>query len=267
MMVFRRSMRKSIIIIADDDVTGIAMGLRRRVYHVVDRLVVGHGRSRILDVCFMSLILSTVTVAFSGLTPGSALAAFGVLPNSMETVAMEKDGTIDTRAGSHPYDYTVSFKFKTDAEGVEGSVRDLEADLPLGLIGNPLAIPRCSRKDFDKGYETFCPGNTQVGFLEAEVKGLPIKAPIFNLVPPPGVPARLGVQVIGLSAIEDAAVRTGSGYGVSVAAHNIPTPEIGSASETIWGVPYDKGHDPQRRCIGPNGEELDGLLAQQRSYL
>jgi hypothetical protein len=200
---------------------------------------------------------AVVLVVFGIVVPG-ALADFGVVPGSLETVALERDGTVDTRAGSHPYTYTVSFRFKSNGAGVEGSVRDIEADLPLGLVGNPRAIPRCSREDFDKGFETFCSGNTQVGVIEAEVNGLPIKAPIFNLVPPPGVPARFGVQAIGLAAIEDASVRTGSGYGVAVDAHNIPTPKIGVVSETIWGVPYDKGHDPDRRCIGPKGEELNG---------
>ena len=192
------------------------------------------------------------------LMTGRAWGAFGVAPGSVEMVAVEKNGTVDTRAGSHPYAFTVNFAFNSNGPNVEGNVRDIEVDLPAGLIGNPLAVPRCSRELFDTGVETECPGNTQVGFLEAEVSGATIKAPVFDLVPPPGVPVRLGVQASGLSAIEDASLNTGKGYGPVVNGHNIPTPEIGKISETIWGVPYDSGHDPQRRCVESNGENKFG---------
>ena len=75
----------------------------------------------------------------------SANASFGIEPGSFETTAVERDGTIDTRAGSHPYAYTVSFKFNRSGDGIEGSVRDIEADLPLGLVGDPQAVPHCTR--------------------------------------------------------------------------------------------------------------------------
>jgi hypothetical protein len=205
------------------------------------------------------LIAGAVVYLISGVVATDALASFGIVPASVKTTAIERDGTIDTMAGSHPYGYTVSFAFNSNAKGLaEGNVRDIEVDLPLGLVGNPRALPRCSRQDFDTGHETNCPGNTQVGILEANVQGIPINAPVFNLVPPSGVPARLGVQLLGLPAVQDASVRTGAGYGVAVSANNIPVPEVGSVSETIWGVPYDKGHDPERRCINQKGEKVFG---------
>jgi hypothetical protein len=204
-------------------------------------------------------VVMTVLVLFVFLMVSSASADFGIETGSVETVAAERNGTVDLRAGSHPYVYTVGFRLNSNSEGAaEGSVRDIEVDLPPGLIGNPRAVARCSRQDFVTAFETLCPGNSQVGILEADVKGIPIRAPVFNLVPPPGVPARIGVQVIGLSAIQDASVRTGAGYGVAVDAYNIPSQGIGSVSERIWGVPYDRGHDPERRCIGLGGEEING---------
>jgi hypothetical protein len=185
-----------------------------------------------------------------GMIAANARASFGIEPGSLSTVALERDGTIDVRAGSHPYEYTVSFALhSSNGKTPDGSARDIEADLPKGLMGNPLAIARCSRQDFDTGVETMCPGNTQVGVLKGVVQGISIRVPIFNLVPPPGIPARLGVQILGENTIQNASVRTGTGYDVAVDTNNIPAPEIGSASETIWGVPYDKSHDPERRCF------------------
>jgi hypothetical protein len=190
----------------------------------------------------------------SGVLASSADAEFGIMPASVKMRAVEQNGTTDTGAGSHPYELQIEFEFnKKTVDGVEvpdGSARDIETDLPLGLVGNPRAVARCPREDFDIGFETKCPGDTQVGIIEAHFGSTaPVSAPLFNLTPPPGVLARIGVQAVGLAAILDASVRTGAGYGVAVTANNIPTPEIESVTAKIWGVPYDEGHDPERRCI------------------
>src|SRR4029077_20532315 len=142
----------------------------------------------------MMVLLSSVVLV-------SGAQGFGIVPGSVTTVALNRDGSIDTQAGSHPYEYTVSFQFEHDAEGApEGDPRDIEVDLPPGLVGDPLATPRCAHQNFE-GQQALCPGNTQVGVLHAEVKGLgTINNPVFNLVPPPGVPARLGLSAAGLRA-------------------------------------------------------------------
>src|SRR4029077_9604479 len=197
--------------------------------------------------CVMGAILFLIIV------PGAQ--GFSIVPGSFKTVALNRNGSIDTQAGSHPYEYTVSFEFKHDSEGnPEGDPRDIEVDLPPGLVGNPLAVPRCSHKNFE-GLQALCPGNTQVGVLHAEVKGLgTINNPVFNLVPPLGVPLRLGLSAAGLRAIEDASVRTGAGYNAAVTSNNIPTPGIVSVTETGWGVPPDKGHDPAPQSF--NGTQV-----------
>ena len=186
----------------------------------------------------------------------SAYAGFGVEPGSFTTVATERDGAIDTRAGSHPYEYTVSFKFNLqhNAKGEqepEGHVRDIIVDLPPGMVGNPSAVPRCPPEDFE-GIQSFCPGDTQIGVIHAELKGIgSITSPVFNLVPPVGVPARFGTSINSYNVFEDASVRTGAGYGVAVSANNVPiSKELEFATETIWGVPPEKSHDVERQCVG-----------------
>jgi hypothetical protein len=234
-----------------DDAADGAVNMYRRFDHVVDCLMSCVGIPGVSGCFCVSVVLGLLLMA------PSAIASFGVEPGSFGTAALERDGTVDTQAGSHPYDFTVNFVLNNNGKGPEGNLRDVEADLPKGLAGNPLAVARCSRAEFDTGFETACPGSTQIGVLNAVVSGIAIRAPVFNLVPPPGVLARIGVQVIGLSAIQDVSVGTGVGYGVIVDANNIPTQGIGSVSETIWGVPYDPGHDPERRCL-IKGSEVTG---------
>ena len=186
----------------------------------------------------------------------SAEAGFGVAPGSVKTTAVNRDGTIDTQAGSHPYAYTVSFSLNENAttKEVEGDLRDVVADLPPGLVGDPLAVPRCPRQDFE-GQTALCPGNTQIGIVHATIPSVgDIEDPVFNMVPPPGVPARVGFSGVSFNGIQDASVRTGEGYGVAVADHNIPVKQIESVSETIWGVPPDRGHDAERTCVNEEGE-------------
>ena len=204
---------------------------------------------------FVALMLIVFLIGVS-----SARASFGILPGSFTTTAVERDGTIDTRAGSHPYEYRVDFAINRNAQGEpEGEVRDVEADLPPGLVGNPRAVPRCTRQEFE-GSQALCPGDTQVGIVRAVLSGLgEVELPVFNLVPPPGVTARLGFSAVDLNGLEDASVRTGAGYGVAVSANNIPAAgAIVSVSETIWGVPPDKGHDPERHCVNEEGTVIEG---------
>jgi hypothetical protein len=207
--------------------------------------------------------MTVVLAAFASVVSvPSAYAGFGIEPGSFKTAAVERDGTIDTRAGSHPYEYMVSFAFNRNAKGEpEGEVRDVVVDLPAGFVGDPGAVPRCSRQQFE-GTFTSCPGDTQVGVIGASIRGLgSIQAPVYNLVPPPGVVLRLGSSAAGFNAIEDASVRTGAGYGVAVAANNVPVEGIEGITQTIWDVPSDPSHDPERICIGTKGEHIHGCAS------
>jgi hypothetical protein len=202
-------------------------------------------------VCNAVCATGAATAIVLGTASGEADASFGIAPSPpFTTTTRESDGLLDTRAGSHPYEYIVTFNLnENDKREVEGDLRDALTDLPPGLIGNPRAVPRCQRKDFDGG-TAFCPGDTQVGVVEASVENLgePV-VPIFNLIPPTGIPARLGFSANGFNGILDASVRTGVGYGVRVSAYDIPTSGVKSVTARIWGVPPEKSHDHERQCF------------------
>ncbi|HET7484129.1 MAG TPA: hypothetical protein VFJ64_01985 [Solirubrobacterales bacterium] len=187
----------------------------------------------------------------------AAQADFGI--ESFSTTARSEDGSIDTLAGSHPYEYEVAFAMNQDAEHkVEGTLTELFVDLPPGLVGNTTALPRCGRANFVFNLSTTCPGDTQVGYLEVEINGglIAPTVALYNLTPTPGAAATLGTHVDIHNAIQDASVRSGSDYGVTVADTTLPTViELQRIVAHVWGLPMAPSHDNLRFCI-PEDPEL-----------
>jgi hypothetical protein len=203
--------------------------------------------------------------------PAVAHADFGIKPGSVSITAKNADGTIDERAGSHPAAFTVHFDLKTleDGHTEGGRMRNAIVDLPPGLIGNPQAVPTCSRQDFE-GNHPYCSGDTQVGMLRAVLtNGLgELNGPVYNLDPPPGVAAQLAFSLVGNLSRQYASVRSEEGYGLRVAAINIPE-EVSSITETIWGTPAAVEHTGERFCVTEKGNSKPGCAstAPLRAYL
>jgi hypothetical protein len=197
-------------------------------------------------------------LASSAVMPLSADANFGI--KSISAAALEANGAPDLQAGSHPYAYRVNITLNQDSSGeAEGNMRGVIVDLPPGMVGNPQAIPKCSGQDFE-GQTVSCPGDTQIGIAEFRLGGgVPGFTPIYNLNPPVGIAARVGFSVTNLNALQDAQLR-GSDYGVSIFDQTVPsTARLSFVTETIWGVPADEGHNPQRRCdTSSSGEVSEG---------
>jgi hypothetical protein len=195
--------------------------------------------------------------------PVAAHAEFGIDTLAAET--RNNDGTANLRAGSHPYEFSLGVEFNQDAEGIpEGTLREIIVDLPAGLIGNPLAVPRCGGADFE-GQIPHCPANTQIGVARINVVGIEetVLARVFNLTPPFGVPASVGFSIVNENSFQEASLRQ-SDYGVRVSDITIPTAQqIQSITETIWGVPAESGHDPERGvCLESGGECPSDLVPE-----
>jgi hypothetical protein len=201
--------------------------------------------------------------------PAAARAGFEIEPGSVSSTALNADGTIANQAGSHPFSYRVSFKFKLDGNNQPegGEPRDIIVDLPPGLVGNPRAVPVCPRLLFE-GIIPSCPNDTVIGVLEANLVGGAgqVSGPVFNLEAPPGVAGQIGFSVVNRNALQNASVRTEAGYGLEVAADNIPV-SLSSATETIWGVPADSAHDSERGFAALGGHGPASSDAPLQSYL
>ena len=190
---------------------------------------------------------------------GSGIPGFGVA--AWEVWFSNADGTTDTQAGSHPYDATFAINFNQVATGENakgateggpagGEARNLEAVLPPGFFGDPSAVPKCTRAQLD-GQN--CPAATQIGTDEIYGNSLGAREGVYNMVPPPGVPDEFAISVGGFHANFDAGVRSGNGYGI-VEHVTIPyTGIVGVAGDilTLWGVPAEASHNPERRTKNP----------------
>jgi hypothetical protein len=138
----------------------------------------------------------------------------------------------------------------TDANDLPGgNAKNVTVDLPAGFAGSLPGIPACGLADFSN---LNCPASTQVGTATEDVD-YPGVGPfvwtsgVYNLVPNPGETAKLGFAPLN-ALFEQAvvSVRPGdSGLRTTLqnAVDGIP---FTGESLTLWGVPADPSHDPQR---------------------
>jgi hypothetical protein len=194
-------------------------------------------------------------------SPGSASAAFGLVPDSFRVSSTDPNGDLVTQAGAHA-DATTSFRLNTvrDARGVElpdEDLKDVVLELPVGAVGDPTATPQCSAADF--GYSPpRCPTATQVGVARLLIKTLPIEpapsgavVPVFNLVPPRGQVAQFGFAIARNKTVITASLRSATDYGITATVRNTPGGLfIFGADVTLWGVPADPAHDALRFRTG-----------------
>jgi hypothetical protein len=184
------------------------------------------------------LVSASSARAESSNTPsgfGFASANVGVVPTP---------GVPATQAGSHPGELIVSIGLNSKENlPVGGEVRDLDVTLPPGLVGNPSGVPQCPQALLDTAFEAQCPENTQIGVVRVElgsgVGGIVTLEPhLFNIVPPPGVPAEFAMSLNGISAIFDASVGSrNEHYALKVDVRNITQRQIVAATTTIWNIP------------------------------
>ena len=170
------------------------------------------------------------------------------------------DGSQYTQAGGRPYEVTTTANFNTEfapfsnrftpAENFASpeEVKDVKVNLPAGLIGNPLGVPRCSAAEFGLGQ---CPAGSQVGtitFGSAFIANGIVS--LYNLIPGPGLAAEFGYRPpnVGLGQVISASVRTGGDYGQTTLSANLAMVGLRYVSFTLWGVPASPVHDRERGC-------------------
>lgn len=160
-----------------------------------------------------------------------------------------------TQAGGHPWGLTVTGEFATEV-GKNGNlvptrdVKDVITYLPPGLLGDPMAVPRCSLTQVTHGGE-LCPNDTQIGVYRVHDLG-PTKeyfAPIVNVAPEPGQSAEFALEnttPLDTPLLTAHLVRTAEGYSFAVVSKETPLIALTKFELTFWGVPADPSHDPMR---------------------
>ncbi len=200
----------------------------------------------------------------AGAAVSPAWGAFGI--SAFDGAVSHSDGEAYTQAGGHPYSASTTFQLNRSigsngrpaSEGAD--LRNARIELPPGLIGNPQAMPQCPKtmqipsqfQSITTEFEpnAWCPLTTIVGLADVTVSHLGVSryiTPVFNLVPPPGMPAQFGFAIADQKAYISTAVRSDGDYGITVTGSNISEVEIVlGAAVTLWGVPADHSHDDQR---------------------
>lgn len=216
-------------------------------------------------------------------TVGEAPPAFGVEEQGFSIVPEEEGGTVDARAGSHPFQLTTDFALNQTADTLRPPAlpKDLRFNLSPGLVANAAQFPRCNELEFlargpGNGFGDLCPQETAVGvvlltvfqtaFSSTPTQSYPI--PVFNLTPRQGEPARFGFYFSGIPVPIDFSVRTGGDYGVTAHVSNITQiANFLSQSLTIWGVPGAAVHDESRGwgCLGGRFYQFRGNPPCNRS--
>jgi len=212
--------------------------------------------------------VSTVDPTSVGGLPGFGIEAFDGL------ISADAAGTLSTQAGGHPYavSNSIDFNSRDNTDPLVGgpypieAVKDVIVELPPGLVGDPSDVAQCTLGQLANGAgidaQPLCPAASQVGTTDlrfANPVGHLYTLPVFNIVPPPDVPARFGFNALGTIVVLDAGVRNGGDYGLKVTAHNVPE-GVGAIGTTVrfWGVPADASHDPERACPGHSAPSAGG---------
>jgi hypothetical protein len=153
------------------------------------------------------------------------------------------DGTIDTQAGSHPYQLITTLA--TNITGLSsnfespagGEVSAVDVNLPPGLLGNPNAAQQCTRTQLESEQ---CPAGSWIGEDQADVYsgGSDFGFFVYNMVPPPGVPAEFAFNFNGKFTALDAHLRSGGDGGITEHV-NVPQAALVFNTLTIWGDPAE----------------------------
>jgi len=190
-----------------------------------------------------------------------ASAAFGL--KGIDVAFTNALGENLSQAGVHPFAIKVDFEVNTKEDPVLGfeipdeEFKNLTLTQIPGLAGNPTATARCSTLDFldTAGSANACSADTVVGSVDLIVGG-PTQhevVKVSNLVPPPGVAAKLGFTVLDVPVTIELGVKPTPPYNIIAHVNNVSQViPFYSSQLTILGNPGKKPFiTTPRACEGP----------------
>jgi uncharacterized repeat protein (TIGR01451 family) len=212
-------------------------------------------------------VVSGAPTTLSNVVNGPA-AVFGVQEFSANVLGA--GGAPDVEAGGHPSSVVTYVNYTTvinptpgESDGSLAFVAVQEpktqiVDLPLGLVGDPSAVPECPEarlRDSEENPEHPCPVDSVVGEVKIEQGDFPpvTRTLIYNMVPEPGYPAVFAFEFSGaLVYLRARVLPSAAGYVVSVSAPDI----VDSETVKVTGVTVTFFGDPVDRAGGSGGEEF-----------
>jgi hypothetical protein len=225
------------------------------------------------------LAVLSVLCAFAGLCLGPVAGAqacdagnqheFGVSPGcfDMQVTAPPTATNLApdfTAAGGHPYEVVTTIRFNAPADAEPEAFRppepakDVFIGLPAGLAINSAAPAVCSMTQLTEGEGledgTGCAPASQVGTVEVDVDlggevGQVPGIPLFNMGSTPGAASQFGFGLLGVSIVTNTELAAGSSSEASLKIQNLTqTLGIVGMGVSLWGVPADPRHTPDRAC-------------------
>ena len=222
------------------------------------------------------------------------VTAFGLSYLNFRTIGA--GGESIAQAGGHPWAVTTDFEFNQELGPGESdaaiheqstSYRDIASgeetktvvvEVPLGLLGDPMATPRCTQQQFTEappgGFygdnANGCPADTRVGVISFEDPGLTGPYQLFNLVSASGHAAEFGFTYggVGIILYGDAVHSARGGYVVRFVS-SLPQASLSAASVTFFGDPaavFETGESETAPFL-TNPVDCDASLAARTMYL
>lgn len=202
-----------------------------------------------------ALAVAAVIVAVFAAT-ATAAEKFSI--TEMSGSYADTGGQSQLAAGAHP-DLTTSIAFGREPgpnEGTQpaGNVKDIHVKLPAGFVGYGNAAPTCTVSELSAPPygEMRCSPETQIGVVTIDTFFFgfvnPTTLPLYNIEPPSGYATEFGFNVARvLVFLKSKAVDDGGTYRVETSIDGISQGlALGDTQVTLWGVPADASHDPQR---------------------
>jgi hypothetical protein len=215
-------------------------------------------------------------IATGGLMAASSSTQAGGHPNVTGEFFLD---TINSRGEKgEGCDLGVASACTLDSEP-PGQPKDVRFDLPAGLVGTTVGVPRCTMAEVVN--QANCPRDTMIGTatLLAFAVGVRyvITVPVYNIAPSPGEPAAFAFDGLFFPVRLDTSVLSDGEYNVRVTApditggaaaymssvtiwgdpaeHNGPGPDAGAKNLSAWTF-LEKGRPPQVSFGGRGVEEF-----------
>jgi len=219
--------------------------------------------------------------------------SYGVEEGGFTFAAENENGSLDTQAGSHPYELQSTVDFneilaevqlpgqpRRVVPGAPALTKNLTFSLPPGLLGNVSAAAQCADADFNAlastkgGTRNLCADDSAIGvatvtlLAPSPITYKTLVVPLFNLEPAPGEPARFGFEAESVPVVIDTTVDTSTDYGVSASVNDATAAaQVLGAQVTFWGDPSDPSHDDSRgwSCLRDGHQASQGETCQAPS--
>lgn len=193
--------------------------------------------------------LGTLAAALAFAAPAHAAGQFDFTRFEAKFLNLDTNGdeVEATQAGSHPDYLSVLFRVTTGVNWRGGEIplegmKDIDVELPPGIVGNPEATPRCSMVAFGAAR---CPRQSIVGVIDLIYNtGRAFEAPyslaVYNVTPPEGVVARLAFRLIAVDTVMDIKVNSDGRYTIETSTKNISQlVAVFQMRLRLFGVPAD----------------------------